>query len=134
MEAKENYEELHNSQWLAAMRVIDNNYDRFEEYLRSLFSIGETKMVGRNRKVYVHFKSKHRRLTPAVAKQQLTDIFPGASLYRSIQEPLLYPHGDTETNPLLIAISNTRMDSSTPFVLSALIAFQAGQIDKLGLS
>lgn len=130
MDAKGNHEELHNSRWLAAMHVLDNNYDRFEEYLRCLFSIGESKMVGRNRKVYVHFKAKNRHLTSSVAMQHLEDIFSGASLYRTIQEPLLHPHSDTNSNELLIAISNTRMDSSTPFVLSLLRAFQGGQIDE----
>jgi hypothetical protein len=130
---KQNHEELHNDRWLGAMRVLDNDYDRFEEYLRSLFSIGEPKMVGRNRKIYVHFKTKNRHLTSQVARQQLDDIFFGASLYLTIQEPLLHPHSDPNTTQLLIAISNTRMDSSTPFILSALRAFAGGQLGVAGL-
>ena len=128
MENKENVEDLHNNQWLAAIRILDND-DRFEEYLRHLFSIGETKMVGKHRKVYVHFKAKNRHLTPASAKQQLAEIFSGASLYRTITEPLSYPHRDDHTNQLLIGISNTRMESSTPFVLSVLRARATGTID-----
>jgi hypothetical protein len=49
MDAKENSEELHNNQWLAGIRLLDDD-GRFEEYLRHLFSIGETKMVGKHRK------------------------------------------------------------------------------------
>jgi hypothetical protein len=127
IDAKESYEELHNSQWLAAIRLLDGD-DRFEEYLRNLFSIGENKMVGKHRKVYVHFKGKNRNLSSASAKQQLSDIFSGASLYRAISEPLSHPYKNEQINRLLIAIGNTRMDSSTPFVLSVLRAHVAGAL------
>ena len=125
MDAKEDSEELHNNQWLAGIRLLDND-DRFEDYLRHLFSIGETKMVGKHRKVYVHFKGKNRHLTSVAAKQHLADIFAGASLYRTITDPLSYPHKNEAVNQLLIAIGNTRMETSTPFVLSVLRA-QAGE-------
>jgi len=121
IEAKESYEDLHNNQWLAAIRLLDND-DRFEEYLRNLFSIGENKMVGKHRKVYVQFKAKNRNLTSAAAKQHLSDIFSGSALYRNISEPLAHPHKAEGINHLLIAINHTRMDSSTPFVLSVLQA------------
>lgn len=127
IDAKESYEELHNSQWLAAIRLLDGD-DRFEEYLRNLFSIGEKKTVGKHRKVYVHFKGKNRNMSSASAKQQLADIFSGAALYRSIGEPLSHPYKDEQINRLLIAIGNTRMDSSTPFVLSVLRAHAAGTL------
>ncbi|HLN33050.1 MAG TPA: DUF262 domain-containing protein [Gemmataceae bacterium] len=127
MDAKENSEELHNSQWLAAIRLLDDD-DRFEEYLRHLISIGETKMVGKHRKVYVHFKGKNRNLTSGQAKQYLADIFGSAPLYRTIKDPLSYPHEHEAINQLLIAISNTRMESSTPFVLSVLRAHAAGTL------
>jgi Protein of unknown function (DUF1524) len=127
MDAKENSEELHNSQWLAAIRLLDDD-DRFEEYLRHLISIGETKMVGRHRKVYVHFKGKNRNLTSGQAKQYLADIFGSAPLYRTIKDPLSHPHKHEGINQLLIAIGNTRMESSTPFVLSVLRAHAAGTI------
>jgi len=131
IDAKESYEELHNSQWLAAIRLLDGD-DHFEEYLRNLFSIGETKMVGKHRKVYVHFKGKNRNLSSASAKQQLSDIFSGASLYRSIREPDSHPYKDEQVNQLLISIGNTRMDSSTPFVLSVLRAHVAGTLIENG--
>ena len=127
MEAKENSEELHNNQWLAAIRSLDDD-DRFEEYLRHLISIGETKMVGKHRKVYIHFKGKNRNLTSGQAKQHLADIHSGAPLYRTITDPLSHPHKNEGVNQLLIAISNTRMESSTPFVLSVLRAHAAGTL------
>jgi hypothetical protein len=127
MEAKENSEELHNNQWLAGIRILDND-DRFEDYLRHLFSIGESKMVGKHRKVYVHFKGKNRNLTSGAAKQHLADIFAGTTLYRTITDPLSYPHKNEAINQLLISIGNTRMESSTPFVLSVLRALEAGTL------
>ncbi len=127
MEGKQNSEELHNNQWLAGIRVLDND-DRFEDYLRHLFSIGETKMVGKHRKVYVHFKGKNRNLTSGAAKQHLADIFAGTTLYRTITDPLSYPHKNEAINQLLISIGNTRMESSTPFVLSVLRAQAAGTL------
>jgi len=127
IDAKENTEEIHNNQWLSAIRTLDND-DRFEEYLRNLFSIGESKMIGKHRKVYVHFKGKHRHLTAASAKQHLADIHAGAPLYRTVIDPESYPHAHDGINQRLIAIGNTRMASSTPFVLSVLRAHAAGSL------
>ena len=125
--AKENYEELHNQQWLAAIRVLEND-DIFEDYLRNLFSIGENKTVGKHRKVYVHFKGKNRNLSLASAKDHLSVIYEGARLYRTIREPLSYPHKQDGINQLLISILNTRMESSTPFLLAVLKAEVAGAL------
>jgi hypothetical protein len=127
IKAKESYEDLHNCKWLAAIRMLDSD-ERFQEYLRNLFSIGETKMVGKHRKVYVHFKAKNRNLTPASAKQYLFEIFSGAPLYRTIVDPVSYPNKEDAINRLLIAIGNTRMESSTPFVLSVLQAQTTGSL------
>jgi uncharacterized protein with ParB-like and HNH nuclease domain len=131
IEAREEHENLHNDQWLATIRALGDD-DAFEDYLRNLFSIGEPKMVGRFRKVYVHFKVKNRDLTPTGAKQQLSDIHSSAFLYRNIKKPLDHPHANNQLNEILIAINNTRMDSSTPFVLSVLRDLARGnmQINK----
>ena len=129
IDAKENPEEIHENHWLAAVRLLDDD-DRFEEYLRNLFSIGETKMVGKHRKVYVHFKGKNRNLTNASAKHHLADIYSGALQYRTIIDPISHPHKDDGVNQLLIAIGHTRMESSTPFVLSVLRANATGALSE----
>ena len=121
MDAKENFEDLHNDKWLAAIRLLESD-SRFEDYLRNLFSIGENKMVGRGRKVYIYFKNKNRSLSATSARQQLEDIYSGASLYRTIREPLVHRHKDKQINSLLVSIANTRMESSTSFVLAVLRA------------
>jgi hypothetical protein len=94
-----NYEDLHNNLWLGAIRQLDGDYDKFEEYLRRHFSIGENKMVGKDRKVYVHFKSKNPTMNAAKARQQLTEIFAGVPLYRTIVDPALYPHKNDTYHP-----------------------------------
>lgn len=127
IKAKESYEELHNQQWLAAIRLLEND-ERFEDYLRNLFSVGENKMVGKNRKVYVHFKWKNRHLTAKSAREHLSTIHAGAPLYCSIREPLVHRHKDDAVNKLLISISNTRMESSTPFLLAVLRAHATGSL------
>lgn len=127
IKAKESYEELHNQQWLASIRLLDND-ERFEDYLRNLFSIGENKMVGKHRKVYVHFKWKNRHLTAKSAREHLCTIHAGAPLYRSIREPLAHRHKDDAINKLLISISNTRMESSTPFLLAVLRGHATGSL------
>ena len=129
MSANENYEELHNDKWLAAIRRLESD-SQFEDYLRNLFSIGENKMVGKGRKVYIHFKNKNRSLSVASAKQQLDDIYSGAPLYRTIRAPLEYRHKDDEINRLLVSIANTRMESSTSFVLAVLRALSTNAMNE----
>jgi hypothetical protein len=85
-------------------------------------------MLGKHRKVYVHFKGKNRNLTNASAKHHLADIYSGAIQYQTIIDPISHPHKDDGINLLLIAISQTRMESSTPFVLSVLRANSAGAL------
>jgi uncharacterized protein with ParB-like and HNH nuclease domain len=130
IESKGNYEELHNTQWLAAIRLLENN-EQFEDYLRTLFSIGESKMLGKHRKLYIHFKVKNRKLTAAAAKEHLSAIHEGAMLYRAIVDPVGHPHKDEAINHLLISIANTRMESSTPFVLDVLKTHTRGSLSSI---
>ena len=127
--AKEDFEDLHNEKWLAAIRLLESD-SRFEEYLRNLFSIGENKMVGRGRKVYIYFKNKNRSLSATSARQRLDDIYSGAPLYRTIRAPLEHRHKDEEINRLLVNIANTRMESSTSFVLAVLRALSTNAVNE----
>ena len=127
--AKEDFEDLHNDKWLASIRLLESD-SRFEEYLRNLFSIGENKMVGRGRKVYIYFKNKNRSLSATSARQRLDDIYSGAPLYRTIRAPLEHRHKDEEINRLLVNIANTRMESSTSFVLAVLRALSTNAVNE----
>lgn len=126
--AKQNYEEMHNEQWLGSFRLLEDD-EKVEDYLRNLFSIGENKMVGKHRKMYVHFKGKNPHLSAMSAKEHLHAIHGGVRLYRSIVDPFAHPHKDDDINKLLVSISNTRMESSTPFVLAVLRAHATMSLD-----
>ena len=125
IEAKQDYEDLHNKQWLHSINSLGGD-ESFEDYLRNLFSINESKMVGKGRKLYVHFKSKNHSLTAVAAKTKLQEIQSGADLYLNIRKPDTCRHADGGIASLLISINHTRMDSSTPFVLSVLKAVKGG--------
>jgi uncharacterized protein with ParB-like and HNH nuclease domain len=114
------HEKLHNEKWLAARKEVGEL--EFEEYLRDLFSIGEKKRVGKERRMYVHFKIKNKKLSEASAKHTLDRIFDYTNVYNEINKPLQYPSTSIEIKKLLIAIKNTNMNSIYPFLMALLKA------------
>jgi uncharacterized protein with ParB-like and HNH nuclease domain len=114
------HEKLHNEKWLAARKEVGEN--EFEEYLRNLFSIGEKKRVGKERRMYVHFKIKNKKLSEASATGTLDKIFDYTNVYNVINKPLQYPSSSAEIKKLLIAIKNTNMNSILPFLMALLKA------------
>lgn len=127
LEAVPDFEQLHNMQWLQAIRQFDNR-ERFEEYLRNLFSIGERKMVGKGRKLYVHFKNRNRPLSVGLARHRLAEIHDSANLYRYIVDPDKKFHPVQSIRAILVSISHTRMESCTPFLLDVLRSHKAGAL------
>lgn len=119
------FEQLHNHQWLGSMRQFSKQAD-FEEYLRYLFSIGASKMVGKGRKSYVHFKNRHPQLNVVTARHRLDEIHENTKFYKMIAWPSENRHPDFKIAGLLEAISATRMDSCTPFLLDLLRTHAAG--------
>ena len=87
-------------------------------------------MVGKGRKIYVHFKNKNKPLNVATARHRLEEIYENADLYRHIVSPVERPHPDVDIRYHLIAISNTRMDSCTPFLLDLLRTYRSNVINK----
>lgn len=114
------HEKLHNEKWLAARKEVGEF--EFEEYLRDLFSIGEKKRVGKERRMYVHFKIKNKKLSETSAKHTLDRIFDYTNVYNEINKPLQYPSTSIEIKKLLIAIKNTNMNSIYPFLMALLKA------------
>jgi len=128
------HEKLHNEKWLSARRLVGEN--DFEEYLRDLFSIGEKKRVGRERRMYVHFKIKHRNLSPSTAKDTLNKIFDYTNTYNQINKPVQHPPSTIQIKNLLIAINNTNMNSINPFLMALLKTYENGKLteaDTIGL-
>lgn len=116
------HEKLHNEKWLASRKAVGEN--NFEEYLRNLFSIGEKKRVGKERRMYVHFKIKNKRLTSDNAKATLDKIFNHTSIYNHITKPIQTPHSNPKIKGLLISIFNTNMSSINPFLMALLKALE----------
>jgi hypothetical protein len=116
------HEKLHNEKWLASRKAVGEN--NFEEYLRNLFSIGERKRVGKERRMYVHFKIKNKKLTADTAKATLDKIFDYTAVYNHITKPIQSPHENEKIKALLIAISNTNMSSINPFLMGLLKSFE----------
>lgn len=122
------HEKLHNEAWLAARRIVGEG--NFEEYLRNLFSIGEKKRVGKERRMYVHFKIKNKRLTAESAKEVLKKILNYTTVYNQIREPITYHHENENIKRFLIKIANTNMASIAPFLMSLLKSLENNVIDE----
>ncbi len=127
LESVPDFEQLHNVQWLGAIRRFDKR-DKFEEYLRYLFSIGASKMVGKGRKTYVHFKNKHPKLNVPTARHRLEEVYENAPIYRMVVAPSEHRHPDKKIAELLELISNTRMDVTSPFLIDLLRTHKSGGI------
>ena len=123
------HEKLHNEKWLAARSAVGESI--FEEYLRDLFSIGEKKRVGKERRMYVHFKNKNKKLTADAAKRALEQIFDYTNVYNQISKPIQYPPANTEIKKLLIAINDTNMTTIYPFLMVLLKALEHGSVSEL---
>jgi uncharacterized protein with ParB-like and HNH nuclease domain len=120
------HERLHNEKWLAAMSEVGE--DNFEDYLRNLFSIGEKKRVGKDRRMYVHFKVKNKRLSAETATKQLEKILDYTNVYNQAADPIKHPHANVNITGLLIKIHNTNMSSINPFLMSLLKSLETGLI------
>jgi uncharacterized protein with ParB-like and HNH nuclease domain len=127
--ANENFEEMHNKLWLATAKGIDTN-GNFEDYLRNYLTIGEKKVIGKGRRIYVFFKMKNKRLSASEAKFFLEHINKFYPSYNSIVNPIQHPHSNSEINDLLIKLSSTRMDACNPFLLSLLKSLEIDAIDE----
>ncbi len=114
------YESLHRTKWLDVQRIdrsspVAEAFD-FEEYLRHLFSIGHSKIVGKGRRLYVFFKQHNKNLDADTANQHLDNIARSAPLYRRILGEST--DGLKPVDELLKKIGETNMTSCRPFLLA----------------
>ena len=116
------HEKLHNDKWLASRKAVEDN--NFEDYLRNLFSIGEKKRIGKERRMYVHYKVKNKKLNAETARTTLTKIFENTEVYNQITKPIRTPHPNEKIKSLLIRIRNTNMNSINPFLMALLKAYE----------
>ncbi len=129
IETKTDYEELHNNLWLKSQKKVEN-HGSFEDYLRTYLSIGEKKMIGKGRRIYVHFKSKNKDMKSDSAKVFLNEIYDCTELYTQIINPTQSKYFNSGISELLIKIKSTRMDAVNPFLLALLRSLKLGSINE----
>jgi len=123
------HEIIHNEKWLKSINEVGGDKN-FEAYLRNLLSIGQKKMIGKGRRVYVFFKYNNKHLTADDAIQYLNSIKESTTLYNHITDPLTHPHPNGEIKKLLVQIDSTNMYSCTPFLLSVLRAIKHAELSE----
>ena len=126
------HESLHRSKWLDVQHLersspVANSID-FEEYLRHLFSIGQSKMVGKGRQLYVVFKNENKNLDAGTAKRHLNNIADSAPLYRRMLGET--KDGADAVDSLLARIGETNMTSCRPFLLAVLKRERDGAVSR----
>ncbi|MEK7679238.1 MAG: HNH endonuclease family protein, partial [Deltaproteobacteria bacterium] len=115
------HENIHNDKWLKSIRKVGGE-DNYEFYLRNLFSINKSKMIGKGRKLYANFKNTNKKLSKQIAFDTINEIADNVDLFNQIvkpQEPSC-KHPIKDINNLLIKIERTSMYSSIPFILAIL--------------
>lgn len=121
-----NHEQLHNEKWLRAQNRVGP--DNFETYLRLLFSITQSKMIGKGRRLYTHYKSQHRDLSLTSALADLTRIEQGTQSYLWVTDPANHTPDDAPLARTLRGIAATSMTSAYPFLMAVLQNWQHGQL------
>ena len=111
------FEDLHNNLWLKTINSVDTN-GTFEDYLRHYLSIGENKVIGKDRRIYTFFKAKNKKINSKTAKEFLEEINKYYKIYNNIVNPIGNQYKQSAINAILIKIKATRMDASTSFILS----------------
>lgn len=121
------YEQIHNEKWLSPQRKV--GYNHFEEYLRNLFSIGEKKKIGREKRMYAFLKNKHRhQLNQELSLELLDRIVDHTEIYNQIIDPIKSKHPNPKINQLLYSIKATNMETVHPFLMALLKAHEETEI------
>ncbi len=127
---QDDYESLHRSHWVNVQRIdrsspLADSFD-FEEYLRHLFSIGHSRIIGKGRRLYVFFKQHNKQLDAGAARRHLNEIADSAPLYRRILGESR--NGAAALDAVLKKIGETNMSSCRPFLLAVLKTQRAGAL------
>lgn len=123
------HESIHNDKWLKSIKKVGGE-DKFEFYLRNLFSINRYKMIGKGRKLYSQFKNTDRNISKQKAFETINEISDNADIFNQIDQPLSCHHPNGKIHSLLKKIKQTGMASSIPFVLAVLKELKASKISE----
>lgn len=128
-EVTKQHEGIHNEKWLKCIKKVGGE-ERFEFYLRNLFSIGTPKMIGKGRKFYSHFKNNNKNISKQQSFDAINKISDNIDVYNQIALPTdaTYAHPNREIKDFLVKIDLTGMYSSIPFTLALMIGQKGGKI------
>ena len=123
------HESIHNDKWLKSIKSVGGE-NQFEFYLRNLFSINKSKMIGKGRKLYTHFKNTNKNIAKQKAFDTINEIADNVDIFNQITNPQNpnYSHTNKDINTLLIKINQTGMGASIPFTLALLKEQKIGNI------
>jgi hypothetical protein len=85
-------------------------------------------MIGKDRRLYVHFKNKNKNLTQASALAVLDRIQEGTKYFLYVVAPQSHDPGDDQVRQLLRRISATNMSTAYPFIMAVLWAWKSGNL------
>lgn len=111
--AEHEVENLHNKYWLFTKNKVEN----FDDYLMHLYSIGQTKNIGKGRKIYTFFKKSRSTISEEDSFAHLEEIKNMAKYYELIKNPIITEGIDKSVITLLSNIKTTSMDATIPFLM-----------------
>lgn len=113
----ERIEELHNDYWLY---VANKENIKFDNYLMHLYSIGESKNIGKGYKVYSYFKKNNSTINEENSLNHLKKIKEYFKFYELVINPIYKENIDSNIIDILKDINTTSMESATPFLIEIL--------------
>ncbi|MEA2019348.1 MAG: DUF262 domain-containing HNH endonuclease family protein [Campylobacterota bacterium] len=109
-------EDFHNKYWLFTKNKVEN----FDDYLMHLYSIGQSKNIGKGRKIYSFFKKSRHTISEEDSIAHLEEIKNMAKYYEIIKNPKNIEGVNQKVTILLANIQMTAMDSATPFLMEVM--------------
>lgn len=122
--AEHEIENLHNKYWLFTKNKVEN----FDDYLMHLYSIGQSKNIGKGRKIYTFFKKSRPTISEEDSISHLEEIKNMAKYYEFIKNPIHKENIDRTVITLLANIKMTAMDATIPFLMEVIKEYTENKI------
>lgn len=118
-------EELHNKYWLSTKNQVQD----FDNYLKYLYSVGQSRIIGTGRKIYTFFKKNNSIINEEQSIIHLENIKKMAKFYNLIKFPER-TNFDNDIKAILYNFNTTDIDSAIPFLMEILVEFNENKITK----